>query len=519
VEFDQLVSLLRGGQSLTSNQQENLLRIIELSRAFHSDAGLYFKDPGSPGKKAIVLESGHQPNFLPYPGVWKKAFLLDRIAGELRDLGEEVIPLFGFADQNLSTASVLYRNHILAFRKNGSCRIGFKLDKSHFTRFDCVDKPSKDRWNQELSSIRDFYGTNSRKLKEDNPELVTRIDAIIDIMDRCYQRAHNFPELNALIFSRVCHDLLGSRILFFFYSDLQREGLFSEEWNRLIDLLEPYTTLYNRVITEKNIGLHPLSKNQLPFWYHCSCNGKVTLELNEEGDAVGTCETCGNPIRLPVKGNGGDLSRWLPWMSLSAVARNIIFSEGLGTKLFISGAGGGLQYGQVATEISRSLRFHTPITLAWISRDYFLGLAQRIGLQELLRTYQISSPDLTGSNLQEKIQNFQDNLRTTIDMLESAGRDPRDVQRCRSRFLNSKIDLEIVQQIFTTMPSMLDILIQFPGQYISQVWETALLDPTLEEQQGMMMIKNDVVYREKHLGFSPEEIPRIYQNITSLEVD
>lgn len=516
MKLQQFVSLLGEDQPLTPEQQENVSRVVGLSRAFHSRAGISFPDQGSPRGACIVLESGHQPNFLPYPGIWKKVFLLDQIARELRDRGKEVIPLFCFTDQNLSTAEVLYRNHIPAFAKHGSRKIGFKPGTSKYSRFDCLEKPARDKWDRELSEIRDFYLTNSRKLGEGDPDLVARIDEILGMMDRCYQRAHDFRELNAFIFSRICQDLLDSGVHFYLSSDLQQEGLFSREWNRLLGLLEPYTTLHNRAVAEMDIGLRPLPEHQLPFWYHCSCNGKVTLTLSEEGDAAGTCETCGTPVRLPVKEQGGDLSRWLPRMSLSAVSRNMIFSEGLGTRLFLSGVGGSLQYGRVTNEISRALGFHVPRTLAWESKDYFLGLAHRIGLREIMRTFRLSPADLSRPGMQEKVRCHQEDLEKTIRALESDGKNLPDLRNYRNKYYQTKSGLDIVKQIFALKPSLLELLVQFRVPPIARAWGTALADAALEEYHGMMLLRGDAVY--PYSGRDPVEIPQMYLNIAAAEM-
>ncbi|MGA7628711.1 MAG: hypothetical protein WCA60_09480, partial [Methanoregula sp.] len=60
--------------------------------------------PSDPSEKitsdTVILESGHQPNFLPHCGTWKKAFLLDRIYRKLQEKGIPAIAFFGLADQN-----------------------------------------------------------------------------------------------------------------------------------------------------------------------------------------------------------------------------------------------------------------------------------------------------------------------------------------------------------------------------------------------------------------------------------
>ncbi len=94
---------------LDENQQKNVEAIQRISRKFHADAGMQPGPEVQVSEQLLVLESGHQPNFLPYPGVWKKVFLLNRIKEDLNNQGFDAIAVFGFLDQNLSTAKYFVR--------------------------------------------------------------------------------------------------------------------------------------------------------------------------------------------------------------------------------------------------------------------------------------------------------------------------------------------------------------------------------------------------------------------------
>ena len=86
------------------------------------------------------------------------------------------------------------------------------------------------------------------------------------------------------------------------------------------------------------------------------------------------------------------------------MARNLVFSQGLKTDIFISGAGGGLRYGAVAFDASDELGFHKPVTLAWKGREYYLGAGQNASLTGLLNASDIKYEDLSNTDLDTKIR-------------------------------------------------------------------------------------------------------------------
>ncbi|HEC57301.1 MAG TPA: hypothetical protein ENI32_05405 [Candidatus Syntrophoarchaeum butanivorans] len=127
-------------------------------------------------------------------------------------------------------------------------------------------------------------------------------------------------------------------MLFFRYSDVQRAGIFMEEWEKIISELKRYNRLHNETIKRRGLDEIGYSdENSVPFWYHCECGGKVPLSVVDTGSPVceGRCPACGCGHKLRLE----ELKNLFERMSPNAVTRNLVFSEGLGTDLFISGAG------------------------------------------------------------------------------------------------------------------------------------------------------------------------------------
>src|SRR5271157_1316736 len=108
MKIDEFAQVLKARPAPNSRQVENLEKIREISRKFHREASI----SESPcdfelDTNAIVLESGHQPNFIPHLGVLKKVFMLNFFNDKLRKSGRKPICLFGFSDYNISTAQVM----------------------------------------------------------------------------------------------------------------------------------------------------------------------------------------------------------------------------------------------------------------------------------------------------------------------------------------------------------------------------------------------------------------------------
>jgi len=382
-------------RKLSSSQKESLEGIAKISEKFHRDAGIEFPDADISPDSA-VFESGHQPNFLPHAGTFKKAFLLHF----LKEENPCVVPLFGFADYNLSTAPLLFQNRIPAINREGAQSIG------------CRAKPA-DRWKmlhmQKKPQI-DVYEADIQKISSSYPSAPAEL---FDIMHTSYERAKNMADLNAYIFAGICVRILGVSPFFYRYTDVQNKHIFLSVWEDALENLSTFNETYNNAIREKNISdMHPVESNALPFWRHCTCGAKAAMHILD-GRASGMCPSCGSDLSFELE----DLKKVFSGLSPTAVSRNIFFAEGLGTSLFVSGSGGSLVYGKISNRVSARLGYFIPQTVAWKGRDYYIGPVQRKALEGLglaVGCNLLKNPQIIPSAVASREQELQNRINKSL---------------------------------------------------------------------------------------------------------
>lgn len=502
---------------LDPRQVKNLEGILGISRSFSTGAGIPETEGNPVTERTIVLESGHQPNFLPYPGVWKKAFLLDLLGRQLRSLGSDAVAAFGFADYNLSTASYLAQNQVPAFNKQGSENIGFRIpDRDRWKCFHTLGKPPEERFQAEIGKIEAMYLSSMSILRIDPEVFRDRMSLLTRILESSYSRARTFSDLNAFAFAGICSGILGLSLHFFRYTDVQKAGLFREASARVLTGLGEYNARFNALLAHAGPGIAPVTEDDIPFWYECQCGGKVRLAAPPSSPPGGTCPVCGREHRFPGGPGLIDLDGLYPRMSPNAVARNIIFSEGLGTSLFISGTGGGLRYGKLAGAISRAMGFHEPVTLAWRSADYYLGIAHRRALRELTRTFPLREEDVTDPSLADRIRDYRTGLERQIRDLRAGGGEGKAIQRLEGRLLNSSVQELMAKKVFTITPSMLDLFLACGPEHIRESWKTAAETAGIDPGEGQFpLMEGDILYPCG--SGSPESTRRIHQAMKALE--
>ncbi len=500
-----LTELIPANHTLRVNQQRNVSCLLDLSRSFANDAQYEGNATPSVQEDILVLESGHQPNYFPYSGVWKKVFLLDQFQKMLDEKGDYGIAFFGFADQNLTTAPYLYKNQVPALNKTGMEKIGFAVKGSDkWKRFETLEKPLPEVWEQEMQAM--------EKLPADTR---SEFSTIAEIMWKSYERADSFSDLNAYIFSRISREILGSDVYFFRYSDIHRNQLFSDECRQILENLECYADVYNDVIKNETIPLRPVVSGEVPFWYHCDCGGKIPLVIDSSAMCRGVCPICKKECELDF---GTDFNRFDDFskeMSLSAVCRNLVFFEGLGTHIFISGTGGGLRYGKIADAISSEIGFNKPLTCFWSSKDYYVGKIHADAAKELQNTFSFTKAEMLDGDLDEKIQTFRDDLNQKVMEMEAEGADKKSLRLYRGRFLGSATVVEMVSRVFSMTPSMFDIFLNFDRDEIVESWVDALTRSVPKHYDSTCVIAEDIVYdTRKDSGFSLDEILVLYRNMS-----
>jgi hypothetical protein len=513
------VSDLPGYYSLNDHQQDNVARLIGISKKFLQRAGITSTTSEVISGTAIILESGHQPNFLPHAGTWKKAFLLHRIHTRLKENGNDSVAFFGFADQNLSTARVLTKNQLPAMNKDGLIKIGFKIGEGdRFKSFCSVDKPTPETWQKEITRIRHHYSDLAKKTRSEAVFPRKQWDTILEIVQKSYELATNAAELNAFIFAKICTGIFGLDLRFFRYSDIYPDNLFLEESKQILRNLPQYNQSYNRVIEQQGLDIPMVNPRHLPFWYTCDCGMKIDLEADESFVSVARCPLCNKEYELEFGDDFEHLSRYYKNMDFTAVSRSCALAHGLGDTLFISGVGGSLQYGRIADQVSRDLGFHRPVTLAWRSRDYYLGMAHRAAIHDLTRQFSLAPRDFLTPALSRKITRTFQEISGHIQEAESRN-NKKEQKQWPGIYSNAGNQVVFAKNLFSMTPSFLDILANQDTEEIIHAWTGGLDHADISLVQGVHTIHKDIFYHPHLLSdIPPDNLPELYKNIRNIEV-
>lgn len=511
---------LRNYHILSPQQQENSLRLIDISKKFHNKAKIQIKDITVESDRTIILESGHQPNFLPYSGIWKKAFCLNWMQNKLNCCENTSVAFFGLADQNISTARILSKNQIPSMNKEGLIKIGFKVkDSDKFKSFCSLEKPTYDVWQNEINTIEQHYCTLSKKIKPEGIFNKKQWDQIREILSDSYQIADNFAELNGMIFARICNDVLGINLCFFLYSDMHHENFFIGESTRILQNLHAFNHTYNQVIEQKRLDLTLAAPRHLPFWYECDCGVKLEIVIDDSFTSGIQCPVCNKKYQLVFGEKFQNLARYYAKMDFNAVSRNIVMAQGLGDTLFISGVGGSLQYGQISDKISKDLGFHRPISFGWRSKDYYIGIAHRVAVHELMKQFSIMSYEFLTTDLHEKISDTLQMLSQKTDDAKTQN-NQKDLKYWTGMYSNSKNLVVYAKKVFSTTPSFIDILASQDSESIKHLWDLAIENTEIEQVKGNVQIQKDIRYPTNLLSdIQSDNLPVFYENIRKMEVE
>jgi len=397
-----------------------------------------------------VVESGHQPNFLPHAGTFKKVFLLHFLSSF-----KEIIPLFGIYDYNQATAKWLYQNRVPDINKNGFKKIGFKISKKDmWKRFDMLNKPSEGEWEKEVRKIVEHYrGSNIELIEEE--------------LWRSYELGENFADVNSILFVRLCQHL-GISVIFFKYSDVQKKGIFIEEWKRVSKNVERFNKLYNSAVSKRN--LYDLGYNELdlaPFWYLCECGGNVPVYYKTK--FKGRCPVCNQEHEFE------NIEKVFDRLSPRAVFRNLVFTSGLETSVFISGSGGSLRYGIVSNEMYPDYGIRRPITIYWKSRDFHLSPIYRKVISEISRLF------------------GQDFLNLDIERVRNEWAEKINDRKVKGYYLYSDTLLQIANKAFSINPSFVDLVAGVGFEGISESWRKVLKNSSILEGEFISVL-SDVDY-------------------------
>lgn len=512
---------LRNYHHLNHQQQENVIQLVDISKKFFQKKNLEpYEGSSIESEHTLIVECGHQPNFLPHSATWKKAFFMSWLCKKLEKGGSTPLAFFGLADQNISTARLLSKNQVPDLNKDGFIKIGFKISsKDRLRSFACIEKPPAEEWEKEIDRIRRHYKDISEKTRFGDENVKNQWTRILDILWSAYNCADNFPELNSLVFVRICREILGVNLFFFLYSDMHNAGMFLEESKKILKNLPRFNHIYNQEIARDGLNIPSVLPNHMPFWYECECGAKLDLFLDSDASCKPVCPGCKKEYHLALKPDFENLEKYYWKMDFNAVSRNIIMAQGLGDTIFVSGSGGSSIYGCISDRISKDLEFHRPITLAWQSKDRYLGMAHKIILRDLMKTFSLISEDFSSGFLKEKIEKKFNEL--SANLKDSKERDLREDLEYWSGLQNSAKNLLVFSRnLFATTPSFIDLLANYRSDTTIKIWENALDTQEVHEYGYMYQIRSDINYPGIFFPeIDPASFPELYTAIDNVGVN
>lgn len=496
MKIEEFTQMLKDRPAPTPKQMENLEKIKKISKKFHREVGIDEDECDVEiDEHTIVLESGHQPNFIPSLGVIKKAFLLDFFAGRTKSLGRRSISIFEFSDYNVCTAKLMYQNRIPSINTKGFEKIGFKFSNENIQkRLNEIEKPTELEWKHMLKKLEQVYSAYAKSGIE---RLDTNLKDFAAVMNESYGRAKNFADMNAFIIARLFHDVFHLNVIILRLSDVQREGILLEESMNVISSFKEFKSISSADISKNAVIPRDYTANILPFWYQCKCGANVELYITQESRVQGTCKLCGEQVEL----NSASLPAALSKMNPDAISRNIIYSEGLGTALFIAGSGGSLKYGITSNAISRKIGFNTPITIAWKSRDEYIGAAHLTAVYLMMKIFKLKIEDFLDARI------LSDKIRASLSNAEGTKME-----------LALKNQLAATSNIFKLNYSMVDLFAFFglTGD-ITKLWQIDKL--RIAKFDEFYILEGDVIYNKptRWVNLSDEQVSKIYGNLNYIK--
>jgi hypothetical protein len=404
---------------------------------YHINSGTYsrkvkLKIDALKDDASIILMTAHQPNLFPYSGVLRKSTLLFALQNELeKRLDAKVACFYGIADQDFADDRWVKSTVIPSItRKGGALTLNANLPEKVI--LNKVPKPSRDtieKWrgsvktwiNDSTSSIGKFYSKSGLSNWEKNAQCFTdSFETFWEIVEEAYKASTNYSDFNAFTMSKIVNDAWEYDTLFARFSECQR--IYEEEFNYLLTNFTDYSTSLKEAIDEspsnQERGVAQLESENIPFWYHCDCGGKVKLKYKTENNTIfghGVCSNCQKEFNINLgESDHPDISKISHQISARAIPMILIFSKGLGLTCYIGGVGG-RDYLREAQHVAERLHIKMPIIGYWRPKDFYLSLSN----MEALLEYNRISGDYEIHKWKEEIKSLNSRIEDVNEMVKN----------------------------------------------------------------------------------------------------
>lgn len=500
--LDLVNDLKKSANYKSEKQYANLKKIGEIAIDFHKKNGTYTEGVKSQidllkeENIQILIEVAHQPNFLPYSGVWKKAVFADFIANKLNEKNTPSVAVFGLVDEDQSSKQYLYQNRIPFYSKNGYKNIGFSVNNKHLL-WNKQPLPGKEQIIEHFDEIFSLYASSGLDLN--NPDSSVFKEILYD----SYINSQTFSEANSKFLTKFCNNIWNLNILFFQYSEIQNEGILEDEFEKVLAKRNEYIKIYNDVINTNKLKISNVPENYIPFWYHCECGGKIRLSIlnGQNSELTGCCPICKKKYDVNISQG---LNKIIKSMSPDAVARDVIFTMGLGTNVYLLGHGGSSVYSKISDKILDLFYEKKARLISWKSKDVYISSLLVKNASSFLKTSKITNDDRTKDeesvnrnilNLTQRIVSIKESLKKSTKDNENflvLSNEIKLLNEDRNRYMKEKQQIESyfikksnLYNALICTPSILDEILSIGQETIIKTW---LNDLSTEDYDNQHLI-------------------------------
>lgn len=497
----------------SEKQYANLKKIGEIAGNFHEKNGTYTEGVKSQidllkeGKIQVLIEVAHQPNFLPYSGVWKKAVFADFIAKKLNENNTPSVAVFGLVDEDQSSKQYLYQNRIPFYSKNGYKNIGFSVKNKHLL-WNKQPLPGKEKIIEHFDEIFSLYASSGLDLN--NPDSSMFKEILYD----SYINSQTFSEANSKFLTKFCNNVWNLNILFFQYSEIQNEGILEDEFEKVLAKRNEYIKIYNDVINTNKLKISNVPENHIPFWYHCECSGKIRLSIpkgQQNSEITICCPVCNKNHDINIFQG---LNKIIKSMSPDAVARDVIFTMGLGTDVYLLGHGGSSVYSKISDKLLDLFHEKKARLISWKSKDVYISSLLVKNASIFLKISKRTNEDPTKDeeivnrnilNLTQRIVSIKEGLKKTTKDSEDfliLSNEIKSLNEDRNRYMKEKQHIESyfikknnLYNALICTSSILDEILSIGQENIIKTW---LNDLSIEDYDNQHLITFSVTGIKYH---------------------
>lgn len=442
------------------NAKKHMKFFLNLSRQYYKKSGLYmphFNDAKAILDNPFVIESAHQPNFLPSINYFAKILLGNNLANN-----EDTIFFHGFLDTDTTSEKWSTTNILPFINKPGYLSFGFPSLKGIKKPFSLINKPSEKDFDIMIGSIAKAYSNNSLKTIKGKSWDVSK-NKLIDVLRRAYEKAENLGQLNSFMCSNILGEIFNIYPFYYLFSDITGNPEFYSYFLYFFDNC--------KTINEQTALISTSSKSDLnivPLWFHCDCGNKLKILKKDEDNFISACNKCSAGYTINKEFIKKNLFRF----SVNYLTRALLVSQILGTDVYITGKGGvdpaSGQYEVTLQHLARKLNIPLYRLLVLDTNFTYPGIIYKNYINELaLRGLNIKKLGPEIKKTENQISFYKQSLSN------SDSSEKKELSK-----LNSKLIFLRFNQSGRIRASFIDVIITYGMDGVKAVIDSLLADYT-----------------------------------------